>query len=555
VTAGLAVAIGFLIAYPIAQTIVRLFWSNGRFDPSPIIETATLPGLGKMLLDTAIVVSVSGLLAVLVGSGFAWLNERTDARLGVVTDVLPIVNFLIPSIATAVGWMLLLSPGAGYLNAIIRAALDVVGVHLTTGPFSIYTWYGLIFVYTLHVIPIVFLLVSAGLRSLDPSLEEQSRMSGAGLLRTVMRVTLPSIRPSILAAVFLTTWFGIAVFTIPLVIGDQAGVKILSVRIVELLVFSYPPHTGAVVGLGFIVTAVLGVLWAVQLRILRGQRFAVVTGKNRKPTRIRLSGWGRLARTLMLLYLLLAVVLPVGALALVTLTGFWTTTIDWSTLGFKALINILSRPVTLQSLQNSLTLAAASATVAMTVAGLIAWSTLRAGGRFARLAQAVTKLPAAVSSIVLAVGFVLAFAGEPLFLGGTLAILFLAYLAIAMPEASVTAEAAVGQVGRELGEASYLSGAGDGRTLSKVYLPLMLPGLAAGWALVFVRLVGDVQASSILAGTGNSVVGFQVLGIFENGLYSQLAALALVMTVVSTAVLSLVLVLSARWSARWGQGS
>jgi iron(III) transport system permease protein len=186
------------------------------------------------------------------------------------------------------------------------------------------------------------------------------------------------------------------------------------------------------------------------------------------------------------------------------------------------------------------------------VAALVAWWTVHARGPFASVPSLATKIPAAISTIVLAVGFILAFGGPPLYLGGTVFILFLAYLAISMPEASLTSEAAVGQVGAELAEASRIAGAGQARTFLRVYLPLMVPGLAAGWALVFVRVIADLEASSILASTGNPVIGFQILGMFTNADFSQLAALALLLTAMSSAVLAIVLLVTRRLTVRSG---
>ena len=76
----------------------------------------------------------------------------------------------------------------------------------------------------------------------------------------------------------------------------------------------------------------------------------------------------------------------------------------------------------------------------------------------------------------------------------------------------------------------------------------MLPGLAAGWALVFVRILGDLEASAMLASTATPTIGYQLLGIFNGGGgYDTMAALALVVTVISTVILSFTLTLSARF--------
>jgi iron(III) transport system permease protein len=173
----------------------------------------------------------------------------------------------------------------------------------------------------------------------------------------------------------------------------------------------------------------------------------------------------------------------------------------------------------------------------------------RSGRGAARLVDAAVKFPATISTIVIAVGFTLAFTGPPFNLQGTLWILLLAYLAIYMPQGSVAADAAASQVGDELTDASAICGAGGTRTFLRVSLPIMLPGLVAGWALLFVRMTGDLTASAILAGTGNNVVGFRILEVFEGGSFALLASLALALTVVTSTVLVILLTLSRRAAA------
>jgi iron(III) transport system permease protein len=105
-------------------------------------------------------------------------------------------------------------------------------------------------------------------------------------------------------------------------------------------------------------------------------------------------------------------------------------------------------------------------------------------------------------------------------------------------------------VGKELPEASQVCGAGGFRTFLKVQLPIMAPGLAAGWCLLFVHMAGDLTASALLGGTQNPVVGYKILEVINNGSYALLAALSLVMTLVSAIGVFAVLLLTKRGS-RW----
>jgi iron(III) transport system permease protein len=142
------------------------------------------------------------------------------------------------------------------------------------------------------------------------------------------------------------------------------------------------------------------------------------------------------------------------------------------------------------------------------------------------------------------------FTGPPFSLGGTTLILLMVYVTIYMPQGSVAADAAVSQIGSELPEASSVFGAGDGRTFRKIYLPLMLPGLIAGWAFLFARMVGDLTATALLAGPSNTVVGFRILQIFTNGSFADLASLGIVLTLASSFVVIGALVLG-RFLGRW----
>lgn len=543
-----ALVLAFLAFYPMSRVLLRLFVQEGRIDLSAIVEAWTLPDLPQLLGNTVFIVLTSGVLALVIGSFLAWLNERTDARLGVVTDALPLVPFLLPPIAGAIGWVLLLSPRAGLLNGWLRDVFGLVGMEfagpggLPEGPFDIYSWWGMIFTYTLYQVPYIFLMISSGLRNMDPSLEEQSAVCGRGLLGTLRRVTIPGLRPSLGAGILLMVWFGFALFSVPVIIGTGANIEVLSVRIVRLLTFTFPPQTDVAVGLSLFIILFVGTAYWWQRRILSRGHHVTVGGKGHRHTRIELGKWRWPARLFMLGYVMLAAILPLIALVLVALNNFWTPDIQWGNLGLEAFRRALFDDIaTARALRNSVTLAIVGGVIGIIAAAMVALLVRRSSGRTSKVIDGIIKLPAAVSTIVIAVGFILAFAGPPFNLHGTFLILLLAYLALYMPQGSVAADAAAGQVGDELTEASAVSGATGLRTFRKVSLPIMLPGLVAGWALLFVRMAGDLSASAILSGLSNTVVGFRILEIFRGGSYPLLAALSVVLTVITSSVLILVM--------------
>lgn len=547
----IAVVFGIVAVYPLVRVLLGVFIQDGSFSLAPVAQLFAVAGIGKLVLNTLIVVIASSVLALVIGAGLAWLNERTDSRMGTFTDSLPLITYLVPPIAGAIGWVLLLSPSAGLLNGLLRGLVSGWGATTTSGPLNIFTWPGLIFVYTLYSVPYAFMTVSAGLRNSDTSLEEQSRVSGARPFRTFWSVTLPSIRPALGGAVLLMVTQALAMYSVPVIIGTGANIPILSVRIVDLLNFSYPPQLVQAIGLTLIMVILVAATWMVQRRILSSGRYGTVGGKGQRFEVIRLKAWRPVARAVFILYGLLAVALPVIALVLVTLEGFWSATINWATLSVKWFVQaVFGTPTTLQALGNSLLLGLVGATVGMLIAAIVSVLVARTRGRWPLAVDGAIKLPSVVSHIVIGVGMILAFAGPPFMLGGTLTILLIAYLVVYLAQGSVGTDAAVSQVGSDLAEASSVAGAGYGRTFFRIYMPLILPAMVAGWAYLFARIAGDLTVTALLGSPSNVTVGYLLLQIFHNGSFGQLAPIAIVLTVVSAVVVIGVIAISNSWSRR-----
>ncbi|MCA0206913.1 MAG: ABC transporter permease subunit [Proteobacteria bacterium] len=546
--ATLSVIVATLILYPLAHVLLATFFPGGQFDSAPFRAVAA-SDLTALLANTTLVIASATLIAVLFGSLFAWLSERTDIGLNAFGNVLPVLPLLIPPIAGAIGWVLLGAPRSGFLNAGANALATALGLPAPGAIIDIFSYPGMIFVYSVYLLPHVYLTVSAGLRNLDPTLEEAARVNGAGPAGTLWTVTLPAILPQVISGGILALITGFALFSVPLVIGGQAGIEILSVRIVHLMTASFPPRVGEAMILGLVIVAVIGASWWVQRLVLRRGNFATIGGKGRRSVSVALGPMLWPARALMSLYVLIASVLPVTALVLVSLQPFWTPNLARVRLGLGNYRTLFSSAFVRDGLTNSLVLGIAAATIGMLLAAIVIfWIDRNRARPLAVFIDGTTKLPAAVSHLVVGIAFIAAFAGAPFYLHGTVLILFLAYIVLYTPQSTLTAHAALVQVGPQLSEASLVAGAGQGRTFVNVTLPLMTPGLIAGWTMLFVLVAGDITASSMLAGSRNPVAGFVILDLWSNGAFPPLAAFA----VVVTAALSLVVLVSIWLTRRRG---
>jgi iron(III) transport system permease protein len=538
---GLAMMIGLVLAalviVPLAVLIREVFFGSSAFANNNVLNALSNPELPGALANTAIVVLSGGSVAVVAGAVLAWLNERTDARMRRMGDALAILPLMFPSVAGTIGWIFLLAPNAGFLNVQLHRS----GI----GPINIYSMYGMAFVIGVYAVPISYLVVSAALRNVDPVLEEASRMSGAGQLRTFWRVTLPSVRGAIATASVLILMTSIANFTVPTLIGLPAGIEMLSSLIYQAAYTSFPPRIGDALVVSLFMLVIVQAAVLIELGIRHRGRFATIGGRAGTHTLTQLGPWRWVVRVITLLYLAIVTVLPLAALVIVSLQPFWSPNIVLSRLSMMSYQTIFDTGNELkQSFTGSLSLALVSATVLMLAAAVLEFYLKQRSGFVARALNAVLTLPASLPHTVIGIAFLVTLGVGSGRLAGSYLLIFLAYLVLLAPQASRTAGTAMAQLGRQTWEASMMAGAGPMRTWLRIVVPLMLAGLISGWVLVFTGTFGEISAGVFLSQNNrNPVVGPLILDLWQNaGTFPQLAALTLMVTVVQAAF-----VLIARW--------
>lgn len=531
VTLVCVAVIVFLLVYPLGRMIVQMVLGGQIGDA---VSVFSQPWFLPVLVNTIIIVGVSTALAVIIGALLAWINERTDARLGPVGTLMPIIPLFIPNVAMSIGWVFIAAPRVGFLNGWLGHLPEWMTFQL-----NIYSWGGMIFIYTINSVPYVYLIVAAALRNLDPALEEASRIHGARLLRTFTHISIPSVRPALLSAALLCLITNIGVYSIPAVIGTTAKIDVLTTRIVFLLNRDFPPKMAEAQMLGVIMLAAVGLLWYFQSRSNAGGQFATIGGRATGNGAIQMGRWKWPARLITIGYLAATSLFPILALGIVSLQPFWTPNINWGVLGFgnyhqTLFINGLAAA----SLRNSLIFAGIGSMIAMFIAVVVAIYSVDKSSRIGGLVDAVIKTSAAIPHLILGVAFLIAFSGSPFMLSGTAAILIMAFIVMYIPPGSIAAVSALTQIGRDLREASYVNGADEGRTVRRIVIPLAMPGFIAGAAIVFVHMMGDLSAAALLAGIRNPVVGFAILSIWEAGTFGVLAAFSMMLCIVNIVVIA-----------------
>lgn len=530
----------WLILIPLGQMIVSSFRSGHPAAPGPFTlknySVAFLsPITYRMIFNTFVFAGMGTAITVGIAVLFAWLIERTDMPLRNLCWSLLLVPMAMPGLLFSIAYVFLLSPKSGIVNVVFRGLLGEFGVELSEGPINIYSLGGMIFLDGIRGVTTVFLLVVGAFRMMDPALEEASWVTGARNWTTLRRVTLPVLRPALLAAILYEFSSSMESFEAPLVVGLPGGVYVYSTMIYISTREPLPNYgLGATFAASYVLMAI-GLAYLYQRAILlQSERFTTVSGKGYRPRIIELGRWRYGALALLFFYFFLAVMLPLGVLIWTSLLPLYQppsmeaiSQVSWANYRL-----VLTEPNVPRTAWNTLIITAVTATATVALAFSISWLVVRTKvrGRFAL--DGLTFASHAVPGVVVALSFILLYLQPPFrYLGfyGTVWIVSLALITQYIAFASRTTTAAITQIHRELEEAGEVSGAGRLRIIWQITYPLIRPAFVAAWIWVAAHAVRAFSIPLLLASRENRTLAVMLWHFWdEEGNQAAAAALGVI---------------------------
>jgi len=480
----------------------------------------------KSLLSNSILFSVgSAGIALIYGTALAWLAERSDAPFRKLAYISAYVSFAIPGIIKVVGWIMLLGPRAGILNAVFTPLLG--------GPLlNIFSLQGMVLVESFLWIPIVFLLMATPFRSMDPSLEEAATTAGSSGWQVFRRVTFPLALPSVLAVLILTFIRSLEAFEIPALIGIPAGVEVLTTKIYLQIKGGLIPKYGEASAYSIVLIALVALGLIPYYRITaKTYKFTTISGKNYRPHRVQLGKWRWLGACLMLVLPLLQF-LPIVAIA-------WSSFLPFAQVPSRKALALLTlnNYVTAfndsgisRSVLNSMTVSISAATIAVIITFFAAWLIVRASIKARWLLDQMAMLPLVFPGIVMGIAILKMYLMLPIPVYGTIWILVLAFVARYLPYGIRFSHAALLSLHKELEEGAMASGASWFQMVRHVVVPLIMPALVAGWIYIFLITFKELSIALLLYSPGSQVVAVTIWELWDNGHVGELAAFSLVIT-------------------------
>jgi len=192
-------SIGVAVILPLVYLLIRAAQSGPAF-----FDIITQPGTRLVLWNSIQLTFLVTTSASVIGLTLAWLTTRTDLpgrNFWAVATSLPLV---LPSYVGAFALIGAIGP-----RGLLQTLLAPLGVERLP---SMYGLPGAWLALTLFSYPYVSLTVRAGLRGLDPSLEEAARSLGRSPTQIFREITWPHLKPSIQAGGLLVALYTLSDF-------------------------------------------------------------------------------------------------------------------------------------------------------------------------------------------------------------------------------------------------------------------------------------------------------------------------------------------------------
>lgn len=469
------------------------------------IKVMTSARTGYLLINTLVFAIGGALLATVLATTYAWIIVRTDVPGKRLLELLPILPLTMPFLVKAFSWIYLFSPQTGIANILMKQFLGI-------GPvFNIYSMPGLIFAIGVGGLPLAYLTIEPAVKSLNPALEEASRIAGNGVLKTLFRVTIPVLIPAILSAFLLLMIIGLENFDYPFMLGNPAGISTLATEVYFSIFETQPPRYGmaSIISIIYLIMTISVV--SIYIYVTRKTyKFVVVTGKAPRESVHKLHRWKYVALAICFLILFFAFLLPYSTLVLMSFTPFLSAA--GGNIQFTFTLNnyvaALNLPLFYTALTNTIFLGLAAGIIGTLIAAFLSYAALKSKVRGARFVDLITSIPLAFPGIVYGLALFWTFLllpGISNLIYGTIWPLVLALVFVRLPYCVRMISGSLIQIADELEESSRVSGASWGRTFYKIVMPLMRRGLLNSFIYTFINSLRELGAVVLLV-TANSVV-------------------------------------------------
>ncbi len=539
---GVAAAIlllGMLVVTPLIFILLTSVTPDGEWDWLAPLQVIADAQMSQVLVNSLALGFWVVIGATLIAAPIAFLAARTDVSRHKWLDVVLIIPFMTPPYIGSMGWILFMER-RGFLEQLLPWT-----EHVTPAFFSLF---GMVAIMSLHLYPFLYLILRNALQQIGSNYEEAGAVHGGGFAYRLRTIVLPLMVSSYAMGALLIFVKTLAEFGTPATFGRMIGYYVLTSDI-HKYTSSWPIDFGKATALSSVLLSACLFIWYVQNIISRRYHYATVGGKGNRMTMTALKGWQRLAAWLYISLLLLASIgVPYFSILVASLQKLRGDGLSWGNYTLANYTKLLQwGSPGLDALLSSFGLALCAATVAAILGTYLALH-IQAGRRFSeRIVDAFSLLPNTVPGIVMVVGLILLWnaPGMPIPIYNTSVMVVLTYVVFFLPYTVQYVKSGLQQIDTSLTQAGRVFGGTAWYTLRRVVLPLLIPGILAGWMMTFTISIRELVASLLILPPHMQVSATYIFAQFEQGE----VAMGMAMAVISVGLTTLILVFMNNLSA------
>ncbi|WP_035186073.1 ABC transporter permease [Alteribacter aurantiacus] len=534
--AALAVLI-ILVFIPLSLVLLRSVTPDGAFEGfaafSILFEEQYRTILfNSLLLGLGVVVGASVLAAPL-----AFFMARTELRKHRWIDIVLIIPFMTPPYIGAMGWILSMQPN-GYAQQ-VAPFLSAITPYF-------FTYFGMVLVMSLHLFPFIYLIMRNTLENIGGRMEEAGVIHGGNFFYRMKRIIIPLFFSGYSMGALLVFVKTIGEFGTPVTLGNRIGFYVLTSEI-HRYTSVWPLDFGTAAILSTMLLSVSMTIWYIQQWLVSRRHDKVVSGKGQTKAFTPLGKYQFLAWFYLFGVLGLAIGVPYFSVISTAFLEVQGDGLAWSNLTTAHMVQLFTGSG-LEALLNSVWLAAIAATISAAIGIWVAIIIMRKKGIGEKTMDFLSLAPNTVPGIVVVVGLILFWNApwNPGMIYNTWMMLVATYVVLYLPFTVQNIKAIYGQLGDSLFNAAKMSGAKPVYILRTVLIPLILPGILAGWIMTFTISMRELVGSLILRPPNMHTSATFIYSQFEQGT----AALGMAMALVSVGFTTIVLIVVERFKNR-----
>ncbi|MFA1820872.1 ABC transporter permease [Virgibacillus oceani] len=522
------VALVILVLIPLGSLLLRSIFPEGNFEGFSSFALLLEENNREILLNSLLLGLGVVFVSTLIAGPLAYLMSRTEMQKHRWIDVVLIIPFMTPPYIASMGWIIAMQRN-GFAEQIFPF-LDKITPYF-------FSYFGMVLIMSFHLFPFIYLIMRNTLSNIGGRLEEAAIIHGGSFPYRLRKIIIPLFLSGYSMGALLVFVKTIGEFGTPVTLGNRIGYNVLTSEI-HRYTSVWPIDYGTAAILSTMLLGVSMTVWFIQQWISQRSQSRVVSGKGHTVARARLGKGKIFAWVYLFIILALAIGVPyfsIATTAFMKIQGDGFMLSNFTLDHFKELFAGSG----MSALLNSVWLAAIAAIISVIIGIWIAITVSNKRGTAVKTIDFLSLTPNTVPGIVIVVGLILMWNAEwvkiPIY--NTWVMLVLTYVVLYLPFTVQNIKAIYGQLGDSLFQAAMVSGASKFYQLRTILLPLLIPGILAGWVMTFTISMRELVGSLILRPPDMHTTATFIYSQFEQGSASLGMAMALISVGITTAVI------------------